>query len=120
MSEDTIKRRAISVHDFSRIECDIDELPGFLSKTEGIISAKFDEEKGVLYIVYDLEETDYAHIEEILEEIGCFPDDTLWQNLKESFIKFIEENERAHLQAHADVVGYSPMEEIDEMIDEGD
>ncbi len=89
-----------------------------LKKAAGVLSAKLDEENGELFVVYDLLETDYAHIEEVLEKIGVEPDDTLWQHLKESFIRFAEENEKAALSAHADFVSYSPMEDMDEIFDE--
>ena len=119
MSEETIKRRAISVHKLDRATMEAKDLPRLLGSATGVISARYDEEDAKLFVEYDLEETDYAHIDDLLEQAGFVQENTLWENLKESFIRFIEENERAHLHAHADCCVYSPMEDIDEEIEEG-
>lgn len=109
-----IKQRKISVHNLDRKACDAMSIKELLEAQNGVLSAKLDEEKGELFVIYDLAETDYGHIGELLEKICIAEDNSLWQSLKESFIRFAEENEKAHILAHADVVAYSPMEEIDE------
>lgn len=115
-----IKKRKISVHNLDREACETLNLTELLEKQEGIISAKLDEENGELFVVYNLAETSYDKIDQLLERIGVAEDNNLWQSLKESFIRFAEENEKANVLAHADVVAYSPMEEIDDLIDELD
>jgi hypothetical protein len=88
-----------------------------LQKTPGIISAKLDEDKGKLYVVYDLEQTSFDDIEIVLDKIGCPRDNTFWERLRESFIRFAEENERSHLEAHINSFEYSPMGIIEEKHD---
>lgn len=112
-----IKSRVIGVHNFTRLKKDNFSVPVMLKKMPGIVSAKLDENKGKLYIVYDLDQTCYDDIEKVLDMIGCARDDTLLQHLRESFIRFAEKNERAHLDAHADTFDYSRMERIDELFD---
>ena len=119
MTESSIKNRAITVHKLNRARIEALELPRVFKEIEGVLSARLDEENERLFIVYDLEFTDYSQIDELLEYLGFVQEDTVWQDLKESFIHFAEENEKAHLDSHADVVSYSKMEEIDEII-EGD
>ena len=118
MSSEHIKSRVISVHEMDRptcVECKI----GFrLKLVPGVISARLDDDEDKLYIVYDLEMTDYEHIEAVLESAGCSPDDSVWQELKSSFIRFAEENERAHLAAGAKQYSYSPMEELDDLLED--
>ncbi len=113
-----IKKRKITVHNLNREECEALDLPALLERQEGIISAKLDEEKGELFVVYNLAETNYDNIDRLLEKLGIAEDESLWLSLKESFIRFAEENEKANMLAHADVVSYSPMEAIDEFLEE--
>ncbi len=115
-----IKKRKISVHNLDRDACETLNLTELLEKQAGVISAKLDEENGELFVVYNLAETNYDKIDQLLERIGIAEDNNLWQSLKESFIRFAEENEKANVLAHADVVAYSPMEEIDDLLDELD
>lgn len=117
---EVIKKRKISVHNLDRKACEELDLIELLEKQRGIISAKIDEEKGELFVVYNLAETDYESIDRLLEKLGIAEEGNLWLSLKESFIRFAEENEKSNLVAHADVVSYSPMEEIDELLDEMD
>ncbi len=119
MSEETIKRRAISVHRLDRATMEAKDLPRLLGNAPGVISARYDDKDAKLFVEYDLEETDYAHIDDLLERVGFVQEDTLWEHLKESFIRFIEENERAHFHAHADCCVYSPMEDIDDELEKG-
>ncbi|MCD6501753.1 hypothetical protein J7L01_04075 [bacterium] len=115
-----IKSRVIGVHNFTRLKRDNFSIPVILKKVPGIVSAKLDEDKGKLYVVYDLDRTSYDDIEKVLDMIGCARDDTLWQHLRDSFIRFVEENERAHLEAHADTFDYSRIKGVDELLDTED
>ncbi|MCK5833043.1 hypothetical protein KAH81_05155 [bacterium] len=117
MSEDHLKSRVISIHNFSRYKCNNCGIPILLKKVSGILSAKLDENSGKLYIIYDLDLTSYRDIEKILSLIGCIPDDTIWQHLKESFIRFAEVNEISNLESKSKTYPYSPMKEMDELLD---
>ncbi len=115
-----IKQRKISVHNLDRKACNALSIKELLEAQSGILSAKLDEVKGELFVVYDLTETDYDHIEKLLGKIGIKEESSLWKSLRESFIRFAEDNEKAHILAHADVVAYSPMEKIDEELEKLD
>lgn len=117
MTEEHIKSRAISVHNFTRHKCKTLGIPVLLKKVPGIISARLDEEKGKLFLVYDLDRTDYDDIEEVLKLAGCVPDSTLWQQLRSSFIRFAEANQKAHLSARGKTHAYSPMQRMDELLE---
>ncbi|HHS50386.1 MAG TPA: heavy-metal-associated domain-containing protein [candidate division Zixibacteria bacterium] len=118
MTEEHIKSRVISVHNFTRHKCQTHGIPVLLKKIPGIISARIDDKKGKLFVTYDLDQTTYADIGDVLRAVGCMPDDTLGQHLRESFIRFAEENERAHIASHSRAFSYSPMEELDELLEE--
>jgi len=100
--------------------CKACSIPELLKNIPGILAASIDEDCNELYIVYDLEEIDYAYIDDLLEQVGITQEDNLWEHLKESFIRFAEENEKANLDAHVTLVSYSPMEDIDEALEDKD
>lgn len=116
MTRKILRKRTISIHKLEgeKAERDIKRLLAF---QPGIESIRIDREKKRVYVEYNLLDTNYAGIEEIMRTIGFPPNETFAQHLKDTFIKFAEENELAHIESHAEAFSYSPMEQLDEELD---
>jgi hypothetical protein len=72
-----------------------------LKKLKGISQVKIDEEKGEVFVEYDLQEHKEEDIERWMVEAGVLLDDSYMERLKRGWIHYTEDNELDALKAKA-------------------
>ena len=96
----TLKRRTISIDNLSCPSCE-NTVSDALSRIEGVSEVMVDHERGSVNIAYDVMAVDLAHIEEEIEQSGYTIHDSVLHRIKDSFIRFTEQNERDNRHAPA-------------------
>lgn len=106
-----LKHRTVHVQGMTCEGCE-QTIERGLGELSGVQEVHADHRRGIVDIIYDLEQLTLDEVERRVENLGYRPDGGFWSKVKRGWFHFTEDNERGNLKAKPSPCCSHALEEV--------